>query len=406
MMVSPGGTLMSSLGHIADCCQRRMAARPSFGGMTFRLPRRLLAASVGVLAGLAAIVLQATPAHADFVPGHTAYMWAYRPTTSSYTIPITSTWEGKNYYYYAANDGNGAITVTRSGTGTYLVRYGGLGALLTSGGGIVHATAYGSTANFCTVGYWYPSGGDLLVSVDCFDPSGARADTMFVTNFQDDTPTTADSGSTYLWADQPTASSYAPSSWYRWDASGGTPWIYRDGVGTYRVYMPSSAGEHQTTFYQTTAYTGSAVICKVAAYLGSGVVRVQCRNTHGSLVDSRFTISYSIYDLLQRIAPTELITVSDTYPSGGTATKVWTNGSSASADYSVTRITTGVYQVFFPQIANPLSHAVAYATGYQDARCHVISWYQSGTSDMLVNVTCANSAGTAVNTPFVAGITW
>ncbi len=373
--------------------------------MTYRLRHRVLVASASALAAVASVVgFSAAPAHADPVPGITAYMWGYQPTAASYTIPITSHGSGYTTYYYAANDGNGQITVTRSGAGMYTVRYGGLGALLTGGGGVAHATAYGPTSNFCTVGYWYPSGVDLLVGVYCFNAAGARADSMFVTNFDEDSSTSF-TGASYLWADQPTASSYVPSAWYRWDGSGGAAWVVRDSVGNYRVHLPASAGAGQTLFYQTTAYGSSAVICKVAAYISGDATRVECRTPSGAFVDSRFTISFSYWDMLQRIAPTDIVRVSDAYPSGGTASVAWTNITDGPRP-SVTRTSTGTYQVIFPQIANPLSHAVAYAIGYQDARCHIVSWYQINTADVLGNVTCANSAGSPVNTTFLAGLTW
>ncbi|MDG4771826.1 hypothetical protein [Solwaraspora sp. WMMD792] len=372
-------------------------------GLLRRIATVLGAAAVGV----AATVTAAAPAAADVTPAVTSYVWASSPTATSYTVP-TWTSGGHTYYSYAKNPGGGPITVTRSGAGSYLVRFGGLGSLVTGGGGVVHAQAYGAAVRFCTVGSWYPSGTDLLVNVYCFGASGARQDAYFVANFVEASGSTlAADGVSYLWSNNPTSPMYTPSAWYRYDASGGSPWVARDAPGSYAVELPASAAQTQTTFYQVTAYTSAAVKCKVDSYVADGIARVRCRNASGAFVDSRFTITWTVHNLLQQIAPTALATVDDTYPSGGPAPEItWTNDSSVSGDYAVTRTGTGRYEMFFPQIIDYSGHAVAYALGYQEAHCHVQYWHPVGTTDMKVGVTCVNSAGSPVNTPFMVGFTW
>ncbi|ROO61174.1 hypothetical protein EDC02_3105 [Micromonospora sp. Llam0] len=49
---------------------------------------------------------------------------------------------------------------------------------------------------------------------------------------------------------------------------------------------------------------------------------------------------------------------------------------------------------------------MAHASGYQEAHCHVQFWHPVGSADMEVGVTCVNSAGSLVNTPFTVGFTW
>ncbi|MFV2011606.1 MULTISPECIES: hypothetical protein [unclassified Micromonospora] len=127
-------------------------------------------------------------------------------------------------------------------------------------------------------------------------------------------------------------------AWYRFDSGGGSPWVARDAPGSYAVELPASAAPTQTTFYQITAYTSATVKCKVDSYLAGGIARVRCRDASGAFVDSRFTITWTVHNLLQQIAPTALATVGDTYPSGGSAPAItWTNDSSVSGDYAVTR---------------------------------------------------------------------
>ncbi|MFV2011603.1 MULTISPECIES: hypothetical protein [unclassified Micromonospora] len=371
------------------------------------LLRRISAVFGAAAVGAAATVAAAGPAAADVTPAVTSYVWASSPSAASYTVP-TWTSGGHTYYSYAKNPGGGPITVTRSGAGIYQVRFGGLGPLVTGGGGVVHAEAYGAAVRFCTVGSWYPSGADLLVNVYCFGASGARQDAYFVANFVEATGSTLTAdGVSYLWSNNPTSPQYTPSSWYRFDAGAGTSWVARDAPGSYAVKLPASAAQTQDTFYQITAYTSAAVKCKVVSYLADGIARVRCRDASGAFVDSRFTITWTVHNLLQQIAPTALAMVDDAYPSGGSAPAItWTNDSSVSGDYAVTRTGTGRYEMHFPQIIDYSGHAVAYATGYQDAHCHVQSWYPVGTTDMTVGVTCVNSAGSPVNTPFMVGFTW
>lgn len=375
--------------------------------MATGLVRKIAALIGGTAIGVAGAVVAAAPASAAVTSAVVGYVWAYNPSAASYTVPMRTS-GGHPSYSYAKNSGGGPITITRSSAGTYQVRFGGLGSLVSGGGGVVHAEAYGPAARFCTVGSWYPSGADLLINVYCFGTTGAREDSYFVVNFVEASrlPLGPDTVS-YLWSDNPTSSMYTPNSWYRYDSSGGTPWVARDATGSYAVKLPASVGQTKTTFYQITAYTSAAVVCKVASYLADGIVRVHCRNASGALVDSRFTITWTIYNLLQQIAPTSFATIGDTYPSGGPApTITWTGDSSLSGSYTVTRISTGRYEVFFPQIIDYSGHAVAYAIGYQHAHCHVQYWIPSGTADMRIGVACSDPTGTPVNTPFTVAFTW
>lgn len=379
--------------------------------MSVAAPRRLIAPvrwliavllTVGVAVSGAAAA--AAPAYADTLMDGAAHVWSPYPSAASYTVPIVGTWDGWNTYSYARNSGNGPIVITRYGTGSYLVRFGGLGAV-TDTGGVAHAQAYGQNAHYCTVGGWGKSGADILISVYCFTTGGARQDTQFVASFT--TPKLREINS-YLWADKPTATStYVPADWYRYDYTDGTHLVTRDGVGQYRAYLPVAHPDGVSAFYQTTAYGASPVICKVAGYLGNGVVRVQCRDSAGNLVDSRFTLSYSRHNMLMQIAPSAMSYAIAAYPVAHHGVWFgWNSDSSLVHLRTVTRVGQGRYRVYYPQILSYYGHAAAYAAGYQDARCHVASWYPTGAADMYVNVACVNSAGAAVDTPFYVGFTW
>nr|MDT0660623.1 hypothetical protein [Micromonospora sp. DSM 115978] len=354
--------------------------------------------AAAVAAGLAASLLTAAPAGAAPFPGAGGYVWGYQPTAASYVIP-----ESAGSTFYGANDGDGPTTVTRSGTGRYSIRWGGLGTAAPAGGGVAHASAYGSTSDLCAVVSW-GRGTDVVVSVACYDRSGAPKDTYFTANWTAVAGELTDGHYSYLWADQPATASYPPASHYRYDARGVAPWVFRDGVGDYRAYLPSTYTypEQVTTFYQTTAYGAAAVSCKVTGYLGGGVVRVRCRDTAGALVDTRFSLTFTPANLLMRIAPTSLSHVTLT---GTTPDFAWNNDSNLIHLRTVTRLGTGSYRIFYPQIASPYGHAVARATGTTDSRCQVSSWSFSG-DDENIHVRCVNSAGTVVDSPFTIAFTW
>lgn len=100
--------------------------------------------------------------------GEIGYAWANNPTAASYTPSAT----------YAYNEGGGPITITRSATGMYSVRFAGLGGN-GSAGGNVQVTGYGSDMNDCKVRFWSSSGTDMVASVMCLTPAGSRVDARY-----------------------------------------------------------------------------------------------------------------------------------------------------------------------------------------------------------------------------------
>jgi hypothetical protein len=138
--------------------------------MNLRTPgivHRVVVLATGVAVGLASVLPAPAPAAAAPFPGAGGYVWGYQPTVTSYVIP-----ESAGSTFYGANDGAGATTVTRSSTGRYSIRWGGLGTAAPAGGGVAHASAYGSTSDLCAVVSW-GRGTDVVVSVACYDRTGA-----------------------------------------------------------------------------------------------------------------------------------------------------------------------------------------------------------------------------------------
>src|SRR5262249_19869615 len=112
-----------------------------------------------------------------------------------------------------------------------------------------------------------------------------------------------DGGGAYLWAEQPSAASYCPTSMYSWSSTGGVNCITRPAIGTYDVTLPGLSATGGT--FQITAYGSSGEHCKIRYWWPSGggqYARVLCFNPAGAPVDTRFSLSYfapqevSVYD--------------------------------------------------------------------------------------------------------------
>jgi hypothetical protein len=95
------------------------------------------------------------------------YAWANNSTISSYT-PTTT---------YSFNSLKGSVNISRSGVGTYTVRFDRLGGGTL--GGNVQVTAYGSDAATCKVGSWSFAPTDFIANVRCFKSGGTLGDTQY-----------------------------------------------------------------------------------------------------------------------------------------------------------------------------------------------------------------------------------
>lgn len=246
---------------------------------------------------------------------------------------------------------------------------------------------------------------DAFVYVHCFNSAGAFADTQFTASFVMSTGVDWDVPYSYLWAARPTTSSYIPTlGGFSFDSTGLEQRVTRDGTGSYLVYLPSAAAfaDQETTYYQTTAWSMTAVNCKTINYQGAGVIRIQCRTMTGALVDAAFTVTFSPHNMLLRSVPSALAVVQATPSAPPLIT--WTDGTDP---YTVTRLATGSYRVVFTGMGHTGGHAVARAIGQNTlAHCHTQSWTRSG-ADELVNVRCyTTGSGIATDSSFAAGYTW
>lgn len=221
-----------------------------------------------------------------------AYLLATRPTTSSYTPP--------DVYQY--NSKGASNSVTRTATGSYTVTFPAMlrAATEQSKGGTVLVTAYGQTNSYCKVQNWGPSSGSIVANVRCYTPTGVLADTIFTASFMREPGTLGiardsdESTAHYVWANNPSAASYTPNSFYQAysSTSPSLSTITRFGTGRYRVTIPELKAFNDTLAI-VTGYGSSSGHCNVGGWGGSPLqVYVYCFTASGISVDDYFVLYY------------------------------------------------------------------------------------------------------------------
>jgi hypothetical protein len=100
--------------------------------------------------------------------GALGFVWAHNPTASNYVPSAT----------YSYSSSGKEIHITRSATGSYAVRFVGLGGNGTAGGH-VQVTAYGTGNENCKIAWWSSATADFIANVRCFNPAGSAVDTRY-----------------------------------------------------------------------------------------------------------------------------------------------------------------------------------------------------------------------------------
>ena len=215
------------------------------------------------------------------------YVWNNNPTMPGTTTPDT---------LYSYNSSGGAISITRNNTGNYSVLFSGLGNSFNSN---VQVTAYGPGPDFCISGGWFsPNGADVEANVYYYNPAGNSDDHSFTMLYQSRTSSDVTKPSVgFLFANQPTASSYTPDTLYQYNPGGGTNTITRNSTGNYTANLPGFTRAGGTVII--TAYGSSPARCQVSFWSNgsSGAnVNVNCTDSTGAASDQEFTLVYSIFE--------------------------------------------------------------------------------------------------------------
>jgi len=255
--------------------------------------KRHLALIVGPLLGLAI----AAPAWAGVGPPTPLPRQPTSHARSTPTVPDKSAsamagfilWEDPGVNHSTAyNSSGGGISVNPGGTGAYQVLFGNLGF----GGGDVQVSGT-SPDSTCAVAGWGPSGSSLSVLVDCYDATGAPADSAFevmVTR-----PRTRPNGVLdYAYAYK--ANGKLTGS-YQFNSSHKVNSIKQLGTGRYVVTMPGPGLSGATAgTVKVSAYGGSGGACQVASWTSTGAgqrVGVDCFSATGARQNRPFTLVYA-----------------------------------------------------------------------------------------------------------------
>jgi hypothetical protein len=207
---------------------------------------------------------------------HFAFALADQSASPAYAPPATHSYNA---------GGAGAITATRSGTGSYAMSWAGFSATGFNGGN-VQVTAYGAGNARCRVNNWSSES----AVVNCFDAAGNLADSAYSILYW--RPEAGDRGLGFAWADDATSALYTPNSFFSYNAAGGAISVDRSGVGAYSiVWTGLGAIDFERGNVQVTAYGISNARCNVTLWVDE-IASVRCRDGAGNPVDSRFSVLF------------------------------------------------------------------------------------------------------------------
>jgi hypothetical protein len=199
----------------------------------------------------------------------------------------------------------------------------------------------------------------------------------------------------YVWANDPLAASYTPSSTYQRNSTGQLNTITRLGVGYYQVTF-ENLGVYYGGTVDVTAYGGGSESCKVQNWgpnLADMNVYVRCFDAAGGAVDTQFTAAFT-----RPISSFKFGYVWANSPGAAAYTpSSFYQFNSTGASNSITRSGVGTYQVTLPGLGGQGGTIKATAYGPGNEVCHVSSWSSLGVN-ALVNVRCQNPAGVPVDT--------
>ena len=307
---------------------------------------------------------------------------------------------------YSYNSSGASNTVTWLATGSYRVDFPGLGTSATARGN-AQVTAYGSSNEYCNAVSWSSSGSTLQLFVKCYDQNGNLADARFTANYVRHQGLLPSIEGGYVLADQPSTSSYTPSSDYQWSSSGPKATVKRRGVGIYSVYFPELTfgnGNVQVTAFDTSKR------CKVESWYPEGVsqrVNVRCFGATGTPEDRKFSLALNNHGLnttntfayaWANQPTTGTYTPSTTYQFGSIRGGIDRLNLPPQTPITITRAGTGLYDVMLPDVFGAFptkTHYSVTAYGSGSEHCKIQYW-----SAHSVRVACYNTAGTAADARF------
>ncbi|ACY15595.1 hypothetical protein [Haliangium ochraceum] len=387
-----------------------MTRKAPFRSLSFS-PTTALAGLVGGLAltlgGCAAEMDLDYEAHSsaietEFISTQWGYVWSHKSTGSFVAASAYSRNSSGNVFGQGVDN-----TVTQLGVGEYSVHFPGLSSV----GGHVQVSAYGSGSERCKVASWVGASGGTDVRVNCFSATGAAVNSLFTASFVNKSGTSS-TDEAYVWANQPASASYTPSAAYQFNSSGQTNTITRQGTGAYTVSLPGQSAAGGTL--EVTAYGAGSDYCKVTSWQQTtdGVdAFVRCFAAGGSPSDSLYTLNfanasspngaYSYSYAWADQATSASYTPSLSYQKGFLAG----SPGDVATDITAGRSAQGRYFVDMPGMGTDGSNLQVTAYGTGSEYCKVVNWTAISGGGVRGNIACFDTDGDPADTRFVTVFT-
>jgi hypothetical protein len=204
----------------------------------------------------------------------------------------------------------------------------------------------------------------------------------------------------YVWASQPTASSYTPERAWQANSAGLVNTIVRTGTGNYVVTFPGVARSRNAGTVNVTAYGDlRTTYCNNAGWGPNGTggvdVVVLCTDTNGNAADAQFNVTYAVPQAKGKLGyvwadqPTAGYYTPNTYAQFNTTGGVNT----------VNRVGTGSYIVRLPGLGAAGGTVKVTSFGAIPNRCKVAWWGPDGL-DQRVGVYCYSATGLPADSLF------
>lgn len=323
------------------------------------------------------------------------YAFADQPTAAGpYALPAGTSF----------NSGGGTIEVTRTSIGTYSVRFAGLGRQPGQRDN-VQVSAYNSSATDCKADVWSTNGADLIVPVLCRDPVANPADSRFTVLALGAWAfgKTAPLGFAVYVSD--TGNFRLDSAATTWNSTGGHIDGLRDVEGHWGIQLQglASAWQAAPAAIQLSAVGPSQRRCRPVAYdQPSSSMGVLCTAPGGTPRDSPWSLLW-----MQHGRPS--MRFGFAWASQETSTVDYTtfadfriNSSGGTVRSRKTAL--GKYHVVFSGLGRPTGGTetvlVSPLLAAFDSICDIVSWGNTGASDLFVDVACYDRTGAPVDSRF------
>ena len=298
---------------------------------------------------------------------------------------------------YAFNSSGGAITISRSAVGTYVVRFAGL-ARATGQRENVQVTAFVDGA-FCNSGGTQTEGTDLLAQVRCFAPGGAPMDSRHTVLVVGARALPGRLG--FALADQPGQSSYRPAAAH--NSAFGAITVTRTGLGVYRAEFSGlgrDAAFGLPEMVMVTQVGANPFRCVVLSWNVDGLsADIACTDQAGTPMDTQFNLL-----VMERGRPgqrTGFAWANDPAASTYTPSPLFSSNSGG-GPITAFRSGPGTYQIDFDNFIKGTGSetVVITAHGAADRFCRTEGWGMNTATAFRVNVACYDPSGTPADSRY------